>query len=122
MAGSTNSAGSWLAAVCTLVAQFFVQLVHSGLVTAWLIVRPRGTQPSGLVRIPFKGLNETGAAVLGCLLTLTPGTTALDVDMKERTLLIHLLDASHPERTASEIQRRFEIPLRRLFPGGVRSS
>lgn len=119
MAGSTNSLGSWLGAVCTLFSHFFVQLVLSGLGTAWLIVRPGSIRPSGLVRVPFEGLNETGAAVLGSLLTLTPGTTALDIDMERRTLLIHLLDATHPERTASEIRRHFEIPLRRLFPGGA---
>ena len=118
MASSTNRSVSWLAAVGTLFTHFFVQLVLSGLITAWLIVRRRNTQASGLARIPFEDLNETGVAVLGCLLTLTPGTTALDIDMQERTLLIHLLDATHPERTASKIRRRFEIPLRRLFPGG----
>lgn len=119
MASNTSSPGSWLGAVCTLLSHFFVQLVLSGLVTAWLIVRPGSTRPSALARVPFEGLNETGAAVLGCLLTLTPGTTALDIDMQEHTLLIHLLDATHPERTASKIRHRFEIPLRRLFPRGA---
>jgi multisubunit Na+/H+ antiporter MnhE subunit len=118
VASNANSAASWLKAVCTLLAHFFVQLVLSGLVTAWLIVRRGNIQTSGLARIPFEGLNETGAAVLGCLLTLTPGTTALDIDMQGHTLLIHFLDATHREKTASEIRRRFEIPLRRLFPGG----
>jgi multisubunit Na+/H+ antiporter MnhE subunit len=72
------------------------------------------------VSIRFSGLSETGAALLGGLITLTPGTTTVHVDMARGEMLLHMLDLSHPTRAARDIRRRFEVPLRRLFPGEVR--
>ncbi|NLE85929.1 MAG: hypothetical protein GX607_05975 [Myxococcales bacterium] len=102
--------------VMRLGAHFLGQVVHSGLLTAWLIVRPGPRPRSGLVRIGYENLSETGAAVLGCLVTLTPGSTAVDIDPERRELLLHLLDASNACAVASNIQRRFAIPLQRVFP------
>ncbi len=100
----------------SLGAQFVGQVVHSGVLTAWLIVRP-GPQPrSGLIRIDYENLSETGAAILGCLVTLTPGSTALDIDPERREMLLHLLDVSNAEAVTTSIQRRFAVPLQRVFP------
>ena len=48
--------------------------------------------------------------------TLTPGTTTVHVDLGRGEMLLHMLDLSDPGRAAHDIERRFEIPLRRLFP------
>jgi multisubunit Na+/H+ antiporter MnhE subunit len=63
----------------------------------------------------FSGLDETGAALLGSLITLTPGTTTLDVDMERRELLLHLLDGSDPEGAVRSIHAELERPLQRIF-------
>jgi multisubunit Na+/H+ antiporter MnhE subunit len=99
-----------------LSAVFLGQVVASGLATAWLIVRPGRRPRPGLVRVPFSGLDPVGAACLGALITLTPGTTTIDVDLEAGEMLLHLLDASDAEGAARGIRRRFERPLRRLFP------
>lgn len=99
-----------------LLAVFVAELVVSGLATAWLIVRPGPAPEAGLMRIGYADLDEQGAAVLGALITLTPGTTTLDIDLERRELLLHLLDASDRQAAAASIHRRFERPLRRLFP------
>jgi multisubunit Na+/H+ antiporter MnhE subunit len=114
--GQTTGMGSRLGAWSGLLIQFLFQVVLSGLSTAWLILRPGRRPTPGLARLSFDNLDETGAAVLGCMLTLTPGSTVLDVDMERKELLIHLLDASDPSRTLSSIGRHFEGPLRILFP------
>ncbi|MBX3247310.1 MAG: Na+/H+ antiporter subunit E [Myxococcales bacterium] len=99
-----------------LLVVFLGQVVSSGLLTAWLIVRPGHRPQPGLVRIPFSGLSPTGAAMLGSMITLTPGTTTIDIDLERGEMLLHLLDASAPETAATEIHRRFELPMRRIFP------
>lgn len=103
-----------------LALVFLLDLVHSGLATAWLIVRPGPAPTPGLLRVPFSGLDERGAAVLGALISLTPGTTTLDIVLDEAPgrgeLLLHLLDASDIDGAAAAIRRRFEVPLRRVFP------
>jgi multisubunit Na+/H+ antiporter MnhE subunit len=100
----------------TLLATFLWQIVASGLATAWLIVRPRARPTPALVRMKFAGLNETGAALLGCMMTLTPGTTTIDIDMERSEMLVHLLDGADPPSALATVHEDFERPLRELFP------
>ena len=95
---------------------FLWQIVTSGVSTAWLIVRPGARPTPALVRMKFSGLNETGAALLGCMMTLTPGTTAVDIDMARGEMLVHLLDGADPGAALSSAHDDFERPLRELFP------
>ena len=104
-----------------LILVFLWQIVTSGLSTAWQILRP-GTPPNpGFLWIRFSGLSPVGAALLGSLVTLTPGTTTLDIDLERGEMLVHLLDSSDPEGDAREIKRRFETPIQRIFPGSEAS-
>ena len=109
-----------------LVLLFLSDVVRSGLSTAWLIVRPGPRPTPGLLRMPFSGLDARGASVLGAMITLTPGTTTLDIALDEESgrgeLLPHLLDRSDPEAAARAIRRRFEAPLRRIFPASAGSA
>jgi len=100
----------------SLLATFLWQVVASGVTTAWLIVRPGSRPQPALVRMKFAGLNETGAALLGCMMTLTPGTTAIDIDMDRGEILLHLLDGSDPAAALASVHDDFERPLRALFP------
>ena len=81
-------------------------------------MRPGLRTSPGLLRMPFGNLSPTGAALLASLVTLTPGTTAIDVDMENRRLLLHLLDCRDPARTVAGIRSAFERYLEVLFPGG----
>jgi multicomponent K+:H+ antiporter subunit E/multicomponent Na+:H+ antiporter subunit E len=103
-----------------LAATFLWQVVNSGVVTAWLILRPGQRPQPALVRMPFAGLNETGAALLGCMITLTPGTTAIDIDMERGEMLVHLLDGSDPEASLASVHADFERPLCALCPAEPR--
>ena len=100
----------------SLLLRFLWQIVTSGVATAWLIVRPGARPTPALVRMPFSGLNETGAALLGCMMTLTPGTTTVDIDMARNEMLVHLLDGADPEAALASAREEFERPLRELFP------
>ena len=53
-------------------------------------------------------MSPTGAALLGCLVTLTPGTTVIDIDMARHEMLLHLLDLSQAEATVASIRKEFE--------------
>ncbi len=95
---------------------FLGQVLASGLSTAWFIVRPGRRPNPGLLRIVFAELSPRGVATLAALITLTPGTTAIDVDFEQGCMLLHLLDASNPTAVAHDIHHRFELPLRRIMP------
>lgn len=99
-----------------LLLRFVFEVLRSGVATAWLIVRPGPRVNPCLVRMPYENLDDWGVSILACMLTLTPGTTAIDVDSERRELLIHLLDDSDVEGALAGIHHSFELPLRRLFP------
>ena len=81
------------------------------------------SSPGGAaVRVRFAPLNETGAALLGSMVSLTPGTTTIDIDMARRELLLHVLDASDTDALVAGIRHDFEPGLRVLFGSAEVSS
>lgn len=103
-------------AALVLLAIFVWQVVTAGLSTAWSILRPGQRPEPALLRVGYDGISPFGAAVLACLVTLTPGTTAIDLDLERRTLLLHLLDGSQAGGVADHVHRWFERRLRLVFP------
>ena len=57
----------------------------------------------------------TARALLGSMVSLTPGTTTIDIDMERKELLLHVLDASDTDAVVAGIRRDFEPGLRALF-------
>lgn len=103
-----------------LAARFLWQLIVSGFTTAWWIIRPGRRPVPALVRMRYSNLDDVGVTVLGCLISLTPGTTTVDVDTARGELLLHMLDASDPAGAVAGIRKEFEAPLQRLFPAKER--
>jgi multisubunit Na+/H+ antiporter MnhE subunit len=104
-----------------LLLRFIRAVFVSGLQTVAVILKsagPGGAPPVALVRVRFAPMNEQGAALLGSMVSLTPGTTTIDIDMERRELLLHVLDASDAEAMVAGIRRDFEPGLRTLFGPG----
>ncbi len=101
-------------ALTLLLVRFLIEVVLSGWVTARLIIGGGEIRP-GFTRLSYGELSETGAVVLGLLITLTPGTTTVDIDPARRELLLHLLDTTQTEETLATIHRHFERYVRVLF-------
>jgi multicomponent K+:H+ antiporter subunit E/multicomponent Na+:H+ antiporter subunit E len=95
--------------------RFVVHCVIAGIGTARIILR-RETPPAGLVRLRYAPMSATGAAILGAMVTLSPGTSAIDIDPARREILLHLLDRRAAGATLAGIRRNFEPDLCRLFP------
>jgi multisubunit Na+/H+ antiporter MnhE subunit len=105
-----------------LLLIFLRALVQSGIATIRVILTASfgGAAPaSGFVRFRYAPMSDRGAAILAAMITLTPGTTAIDIDPDSRTMTLHLLDAAGAEEAIADIRRTFEPPLVTLF--GARS-
>lgn len=98
-----------------LLLRFVWHCLLAGLATARIILR-RTPPPAGLVHLHFAPMSATGAAVLGAMITLTPGTTTIDIDLERRRMLLHLLDTRGLASTAAAIRRDFERDIALLFP------
>lgn len=108
-----------IVAAISLALRFIRAVLHSGLDTVVVIVktgRPGGTPPPvALCRVGFAPLSPQGAAILGSMVSLTPGTTTIDIDMERYELLLHVLDASNPDALVKGIREQFEPSLQVLF-------
>lgn len=107
----------WAAAI--LFLRFCRAVMVSGVQTLQVIVRAsvgaRTPPPAAFLRIRFAPMSAQGASLLGCMITLTPGTTTIDIDMAQREILMHVLDASDIEGLVQGIRQEFEPGLVVLF-------
>ena len=97
-----------------LLIRLLMELALSGWSTARVILTPRGRVQPGFARLDYGDLGPGAASLLGMLITLTPGTTSLEIDTARHEIRLHLLDASQAEATLAAIQYNFVAPLRVL--------
>jgi multisubunit Na+/H+ antiporter MnhE subunit len=104
-----------LLVVGLLFLNFLKDVLASGWTTAVIILRGGKTVRSGFTRMSYGDLGDTAANLLGALITITPGTTTVDIDLERREFLLHLLDVERAEITRASIERDFLRPIRTLF-------
>ena len=108
-----------LLAAIGLLLRFIRAVLVSGIQTVKIILqsgRPGGTPPpEALIRVRFAPMSARGAALLGSMVSLTPGTTTIDIDMDRRELLLHVLDASDKDALVEGIRHEFEPGIKALF-------
>ena len=108
-----------LSAALQLSLQFLCMMVRSGVDTLLLIIKLQIKLKKSLkdtyICVEIPNLNDVGLVVLGCLISLTPGTTLLNLNNKNNELLLHLLDGEHADKTLQEIKQKFEPYLIILF-------
>ncbi|MBI1283980.1 MAG: hypothetical protein GC183_06545 [Thiobacillus sp.] len=100
-----------------LGTNFLREAIRSGWTTALIILRGDKALQPGFVHMPYGDLSDTAANFLAALVTLTPGTTTVDIDLERRELRLHLLDARQAEASLASIRRDFLLPVRTLFGG-----
>lgn len=104
-----------IAAAALLLVRLFVAVAHAGWLISWRILRrPRGFAP-GFADYRFAPMGPGATTVLACLISLTPGTTAVQVDAAAGRIRLHLLDGGAEDDSLRQIRTHFEDPLRVLF-------
>lgn len=102
-----------------LLLRFLWAVVISGIDTIKVILRasfaPASTPAAGFVRFRYAPMSDQGAALLASMITLTPGTTAIDIDPETRIMTLHLLDLDGADDAIADVRRTFEPPLVILF-------
>ena len=98
-----------------LALNFVREVVVSGWVTARLILVSPACLRSGYIRFHYGDLPDEAASLLAALVTLTPGTTVVEIDLQRREYHMHLLDLDQAEAAESGIRRRFLVHVRALW-------
>lgn len=88
---------------------FSREIVLASIDVAKIVIARKVNPSPAIVKVRLEDKREEMATLLGLLLTLTPGTMALDYDAKTGDMLIHALNAESVEdveRGLREIERR----------------
>lgn len=103
----------WAALLLALL--FAKELVLSAVRVARLVLSPRMDIKPGIFAYPLQVERDFEITLLANLITLTPGTLSVDVSDDRRTLFVHGMDCSDPERAKEEIRIGFERRIMEAF-------
>jgi multisubunit Na+/H+ antiporter MnhE subunit len=104
----------YINALLLLIFNFLKNALLSGWDTARLILRNSALIHSGVTRMSYGDLGDNSASVLSALVTLTPGTTVIDIDLQQKEFVVHMLDLEQRNAVIESIQHDFIAPLQTL--------
>lgn len=103
--------------VPVLLVRLILDLMLSGLrVMRVILGGSRGK--GGYVRLRFAPMPPHAASTLAALVSVTPGSSVVDLDVERHEMLLHLLDPGNADTIVREIRRDYEAPLAALFGPG----
>ena len=94
---------------------FALDIVTANWRVARQVIGPLHRLSPAFVEVPLDLRDPFIATLLGSIVSLTPGTVAIDVDQQRWVLLVHALDAPDPQAVISEIKQRYESALKEIF-------
>jgi len=80
-----------------------------------ILTRGNPQRTSGFIRLPLDMQNRYGLAVLGIIITATPGTLWMQYDSARSVLLVHVLDLVDEDAWIRLIKYRYERLLMEIF-------
>lgn len=83
---------------------------------AAVVLHLRPLEHPGIVVIPLGERSDMGAVVTAFAHTLSPGEYVVDLDLTERRLLMHVLDASDPDAVRASFAEFYDRYQRKVFP------
>lgn len=107
--GRPGYAGKLLQTV-SLVAYFSYELAVANVRMALDVIRPNARIRPAIVAVELSARTDLEITVLANLITLTPGSTSIELSDDRRTLYVHLVDIGDAtvEEVANQIKRGFE--------------
>lgn len=91
-----------------LIAMFHYELVVSSIGVVWDVLTPRHRARPGIIAVPLTLKGEAELLLVTNLISLTPGTLALDVTEDCNTLYVHAMFADDPEKIRADITNGME--------------
>src|SRR5690606_10463418 len=97
-----------------LLGILLLDIVIASLQVARIVLGAGRARPD-FVDVPLDLRDPFVATLLGAMVTLTPGTVAIDVDRDNWILRVHALDVADHAALAHTIKTRYEARLREIF-------
>lgn len=98
-----------------LAGAVIADIVRSNIAVARIVLfNPKGRK-SGFIRLPIELENRYALAVLGVIISATPGTLWLQHNARHKVIIIHVLDLVDEEFMINLIKNRYEKLLLEIF-------
>lgn len=92
-------------------------ILLANLVVARQVLFQRSQLQPGFVYVPLQREDdELVAVLLAAMITLTPGTVGIRVEMAQRRVLVHALHLTDAEALVREVKQRYESQLLEILP------
>jgi multicomponent K+:H+ antiporter subunit E len=106
-------------AALRLIGRVLVDIVTANITVAAQVLGPPSRLRPAFFEVPLSLDDPFVATLLGGIISLTPGTLTIDIEMaspgQPGRLFIHGLDVPDPARTIAAIKARYETPLKEIF-------
>lgn len=87
---------------------FLYELIKANLEVAYDVITPKFYMSPGIVKVPLDAKTDIEITLLVNLISLTPGTLALDISDDKKVLYIHAMYMKDKEQFISNIKNGFE--------------
>lgn len=94
---------------------FLRELVLATWDTAKAVFSPTQDLKPAILAVPLDVRSDAGITMFANLVTLTPGTTSLEVSPDRRTLYVHCLDTPDPQATIQAMKDTLETAVRKVL-------
>ena len=91
-----------------LIVMFHYELVVSSALVVWDVVTPRHRSRPAVLDVPLTVRSDAGILLVTNLISLTPGTLALDVSPDRRTLKVHAMFGDDPDAVRRQLTEGME--------------
>jgi len=98
-----------------LAGLFLYDIVVANLAVARAVLSPSLPIRPSFLHVPLEISEPNAAALLAGMVTLTPGTVSVDLDLEARVLTVHALLVDDEAQTVAEIKRRYEARIKEIF-------
>ncbi|MFQ3665975.1 MAG: Na+/H+ antiporter subunit E [Sphingomonadaceae bacterium] len=98
-----------------LLGRVLLDIVTANIEVARLVLGPTGRLHPAFLRVPLDLESPYVATIFGSIMSLTPGTVSVEIDMEAREVLVHALNAPDPDAIVATVKRRYEAPLKEIF-------
>lgn len=102
-------------AAMKLVAVVVYDVIVANFAVARIVLGNVRNITPDFVDVPLDTTDPYVATILGSIITLTPGTLTIDIDMEKRIVHIHALNVGDPAELIGSIKDRYESPLKEVF-------
>ena len=90
------------------VAFYVIDVVRANIRVAFDVVTPASRAHPGIVAVPLDARTDVEIAVLANLITMTPGSLAVDMSDDRSVIYVHSMFAEDPDALAREIKDDLE--------------